>query len=119
VKHFPKKFSTKIEIHDNDPRPLHLATEAGHLDTMQLLLDHGSDPDTLNDSKMAPLHTAALKGFTAGLTLLINSGAQVQGYHMVSFQTPQKNLGIFWRTLEWKILFYICIFWSFIIFYDH
>jgi hypothetical protein len=30
-----------------------------------------------------------------------------QGCQMVSFRTKNPNLGIFWRTLEWKLLIYI------------
>jgi hypothetical protein len=32
---------------------------------------------------------------------------QGQGCQMVSFQTKNPNLGIFWETLEWKMLLYI------------
>jgi hypothetical protein len=36
-----------------------------------------------------------------------------QGCQMVSFQTNTPNLGIFWMTLELKILLYIMVIWKF------
>jgi hypothetical protein len=36
----------------------------------------------------------------------------IQGCQMVSFQTKNPNLGIFWRTLEWKMLLYILFIWN-------
>jgi hypothetical protein len=42
---------------------------------------------------------------------------------MVCFQTKNSNLGKFWRVLQWKILVYFIIIWSFLrpleIFYGH
>jgi hypothetical protein len=42
---------------------------------------------------------------------------------MVCFQTKKSNLGKFWRVLQWKILVYFIIIWSFLrpleIFYGH
>jgi hypothetical protein len=35
-----------------------------------------------------------------------------QGCQMVSFQTKNPYLGIFWRALEWKILFSILVIWN-------
>jgi hypothetical protein len=35
--------------------------------------------------------------------------APKQGCQMVSFQTKNPNLGIFWSTLEWKILYFLVI----------
>jgi hypothetical protein len=32
---------------------------------------------------------------------------QAQGCQMVSFQTKNPTLGIFWKTLEWQMLLYV------------
>jgi hypothetical protein len=46
-----------------------------------------------------------------------NPGRPEQGCQMVSFQTKHPNLGIFWRTLEWKLFLYIVC--SFVKYFDH
>jgi hypothetical protein len=35
-----------------------------------------------------------------------------QGCQMVYFRTKNRNLGKFWRTLQWKMLVYFMDFWS-------
>jgi hypothetical protein len=46
-----------------------------------------------------------------------------QGCQMVCFQTKNRNLGKFWRVLQWKMLVYFMDIWSilqtFYIFHDH
>jgi hypothetical protein len=46
-----------------------------------------------------------------------------QGCQMVSFQTKNPNLGIFWRALDWKIWIYFMAIWNILqtfgIFYGH
>jgi hypothetical protein len=46
-----------------------------------------------------------------------------QGCQMVSFQTKNPNWGIFWRTLEWKMLLYTLVIYNILrplgIFYGH
>jgi hypothetical protein len=46
------------------------------------------------------------KPFLCGLTLMgfFQVTSVSQGCQMVSFQTKTTNFGIFWRTLEWKML---------------
>jgi hypothetical protein len=35
-----------------------------------------------------------------------------QGCQMVSFQTKKTNLGIFWKTMEWKMLLFILVIYN-------
>jgi hypothetical protein len=43
-----------------------------------------------------------------------NGRGREQGCQMVNFKTKNRNLGIFWRALEWKMLVYFTV-----ITYDH
>jgi hypothetical protein len=49
--------------------------------------------------------------------------ARVQGCQMVYFQTKNRNLGKFWRVLQWRMEVYFLALWSilqpFYIFYGH
>jgi ankyrin repeat protein len=69
--------------------PLHLAAsstvpERDHVDVMQVLLDHGADPNALDDDNSTPLHhsswwqngnIASRKGTVEGTRLLLKYGA--------------------------------------------
>ena len=57
-----------------DP-PLHLASAYGHLETMQLLIQHGANITTRDNSSSTPLHLASRSGRTQSMQLLIQHGA--------------------------------------------
>ena len=48
-----------------------------NLPLMRLLLEHGADPEIMNDAGQAPLHGAAFKGDLQVATLLLDHGARV------------------------------------------
>jgi hypothetical protein len=51
-----------------------------------------------------------MPGVDPGTSALINHWPQRnQGCQMVSFQTKNTNLGMFWRTLEWQMLISILV----------
>ncbi len=54
-----------MEIADQyDNLPIHVAAEMGHLDCIELLLDHGSPLDRKNEDEQTALHLAAAHGRT-------------------------------------------------------
>jgi len=55
--------------------PLHYASEHGHTDVIQLLIDHGADIDAKNKWGTTPLHLASSHGHTEIVKLLKANGA--------------------------------------------
>jgi ankyrin repeat protein len=55
---------------------LHHASDSGHLEVAQLLLDRGADPNSLNSNNESPLHLASLRGHQDVAQLLIERGAE-------------------------------------------
>lgn len=50
-----------------DCRPLHCAAYMGHVDTMDLLLQHGADINARDRNQYTPLHVAAASGMSQKL----------------------------------------------------
>jgi 26S proteasome non-ATPase regulatory subunit 10 len=57
--------------------PLHHAASAGHVDILQLLLNHGASVNAVNNDGRTPLHYAASWGHVDILQLLLSHGASV------------------------------------------
>lgn len=55
--------------------PVHAAASVGDVETMQLLLDRGADPNARQHGGFAPIHAAAGNGDVAMATLLLARGA--------------------------------------------
>ena len=58
-------------------RPLHYASYEGHLKIIELLLEHGAqpNPDARNDLGITPAHNAATRGHADALRALLRAGA--------------------------------------------
>jgi ankyrin repeat protein len=54
---------------------LMLAAYHGHAETVQLIVQHGGDPDAANDRGQTPLAGAAFKGYTDVARVLLDAGA--------------------------------------------
>jgi ankyrin repeat protein len=52
-----------------------LAAYHGHVDTVQLILQHGAEANTANDRGQTPLAGAAFKGYTDVARALLDAGA--------------------------------------------
>jgi ankyrin repeat protein len=56
-------------------QPLHRAAAVGHVEMADLLLDHGADVNSREESGNTPLHIAAARNFPAVVTCLLRRGA--------------------------------------------
>lgn len=52
-----------------------LAAYYGHADTVKLLIQHGADPNRLNDKRQSPIAGAVFKGLDAVIEVSENVGA--------------------------------------------
>ena len=64
------------EVVDEDPTPLHLASEFGHADFVQLLLEHGADTTIVDDMGFTPLGRASDEGHLEVARLLLEHVAE-------------------------------------------
>ena len=55
--------------------PLHFTSLGGHINSAQLLIDHGADPAAKETNGMTPLHWASERGHVGLVRLLIDHGA--------------------------------------------
>lgn len=67
--------------------PLHLAAKEGHVETVQVLLDHGASVNIQNVYGWTPLHVAAVRNYTDIARLLLKHGADVEAQDNYN-QTP-------------------------------
>ncbi|CDF39250.1 unnamed protein product [Chondrus crispus] len=57
--------------------PLCLAAQKGFAKVVQMLLEHGADPNNEDEGKYTPLHLSASNGFVPCVELLLQAGARV------------------------------------------
>ena len=82
------------EVRDDDrttyiyDTPLCVASEKGHKDVVQLLLDRGADPNKADKGRWTPLHEAALRGHKDVVQLLLARGADPHRTTLDSQDTP-------------------------------
>ncbi|CAL5021925.1 unnamed protein product [Urochloa decumbens] len=64
-------------IHDGGESPLAYAINGAHVATVRYLLDHGADPDKVDDKGFTSLHIAAEEGYCKIVEILLLKGASV------------------------------------------
>ncbi len=57
--------------------PLHVALDMGHVDIARLLLKHGADMNSRDNSRNTPLHLASEYGHLETVRLLVERGANI------------------------------------------
>ena len=60
-----------------DATPLHLASELGHADFAQLLLEHGADTAAVDDTGFRPLCRASYEGHAEVARVILERGAEI------------------------------------------
>ena len=83
----------KTEAHVDFPdlnrnTPLHAAASNGHVNTVELLLEHEADATAQNNRGETPLHVAARWGYSELVRRLLASGADVNARTDVDGATP-------------------------------
>jgi len=67
--------------------PLHVASQYGHTDTVDILLKAGASRDTRTKVDRTPLHSAALEGHLPIVSLLLSNGAEIDAKDLLKM-TP-------------------------------
>ena len=60
-----------------DETPLSVASRQGYPEVARVLLEHGADPDTIDDEGSSPLYSASAEGHVEGVRVLLEHGADV------------------------------------------
>jgi hypothetical protein len=73
----PNRQRCRCDSHDNDDgwTPLHSASREGHVDIVELLIQHGADVNKQTNNQETPLHLASASGKLEILQLLVERGA--------------------------------------------
>ncbi|MFA5675068.1 MAG: ankyrin repeat domain-containing protein [Christensenellales bacterium] len=58
---------------------IHWAAQEGHIDVIKLLVEHGANPDLLDDSGHTPLYKSASEGHTDIVEYLLTCGVDIEG----------------------------------------
>lgn len=75
---FKHHFDRYLNKPDSETTPLMLAAGLGHIDIVDLLLDHGASVDDVTSlDSSAPIHLAALHGQSGVVKLLLDAGAPI------------------------------------------
>ena len=61
---------------ENDT-PLHVAAQAGYIETVETLVDLGADVDVLTDTRSTPLHLAVIGGHYSTVMFLVRHDAKI------------------------------------------
>jgi hypothetical protein len=72
----------------DDRTPLDVASQAGHVDAVHLLLDHGAHVNSQDRFKWMPLHYASNEGNPNVVQLLLEHGATLNAQEAVNGGTP-------------------------------
>jgi ankyrin repeat protein len=71
-----------------DATPLHLASEFGHAEFAQLLLEHGADTTAKDDTGFTPLCRASYEGHAEVARVILERGAEIETNHNDFNWTP-------------------------------
>ncbi|CAL4110590.1 unnamed protein product, partial [Meganyctiphanes norvegica] len=78
-----------IDIGDGkEATPLHLAATCGHLQVLELLIEHGASVNCTNEHRQTPLHLAVEKGHVAIVEALLKAGAEADVRERKKGRTP-------------------------------
>ena len=72
---FSQTINEAVNIDNEKLTPLHLASQYGHAECIDILLRYGADFDTKRIGRYTPLHIAAFNGHTKCVEMLLASGA--------------------------------------------
>jgi len=63
------------ESGDEGDQPIHKAVVQGNIEYVKVLIDAGSDPNSIGDMGITPLHAAASRGMVHIVSFLLDHGA--------------------------------------------
>ena len=85
--------------------PLHYATEAGHVDTVEFLLQLRADPRGVDASGWTPVHWACKRGHKPVVDLLLSYGGSIEDRDFVSIRCFVLKM---YEVLEARLFEIIC-----------
>ncbi len=82
----PRRVALPVDEHDGS-LPLHEATAFGHVDVIEILLQHGAGVNAWRGDGWTPLHCAAASNRADAVALLLDHGADIAAHDQVGY-TP-------------------------------